>query len=164
MARVSSKGFSLIELLVTTAIIGIVTAIAIPAYRTYVETANMTKVNSAYEYAIRLSRQELAKHQTRMSVGLASELPENDEDLIQLLNEGNRIEAPGGGPAYIPKNKKKEKKKDGGEKYGDPELTGAIVIDVKKKGHEINIYRPAYLGLKAFHATVTNDSVDIKEK
>ena len=108
--RTATEGFTLVEVMIVIAIIGVLAAISIPAYQDYVENSNMAKVTTHYEGGIRFAEVELRKVQTDLTVGRIANLADADATgnytqagLVAMLNASGGT-APGGGDPYVEGN------------------------------------------------------------
>ncbi len=148
---VKSAGFSLIELLIVIAIMGTLSATAMPAYRTYISTAEMAKVDKTYHTAIKVARQEYTKNTTHVAMGLQSSLPLDAAAWIEVFSGSNNSSAPDGGPAYRP-----------GHQPNNESLPSGAVYVYFHSDH-LCITRNGFYELIALKTRIYTDRVTIEE-
>ena len=85
--------------MIVVAIIGILSAVAIPAYQGYIENANMAKVSAHYSSAVNLVRSTIAKGDANVALGLERGTPTDADEWVTLLNKAGGA-APNGDFAY----------------------------------------------------------------
>ncbi|MEM7366138.1 MAG: hypothetical protein AAF525_19150 [Pseudomonadota bacterium] len=128
--------------MIVVAIIGVLAAVALPAYQDYIRTANMSKVTAHYEEAKRLTETTYVKGFVQQSVHQTVTVPATSSDWIAIYNSSN-VAAPGGGDAFV-----------AGSAVDATGQVGVLATGTFPASAQVVISLPSYIELSAESFTV----------
>jgi type IV pilus assembly protein PilA len=148
MKKQVQQGFTLIELMIVVAIIGILAAVALPAYQDYIKTANSAKIITGYESAKKLTVAQFAKAATQNALGITAVYPSDAIKWIEVYDATGKANAPGGGKLFLPQP-------------GPDNTLGGISIAMTGTGFAstVTIIRPDYNEMGLVTATITSEAL-----